>query len=157
MPVERIQLKEFVSTSEVLNSRAPSLVALAENEVRTAVQTRAGLLHIISTLKTHYIVLPTQEPGEAILIGPYRCSDPVYRRVKNILHDRGYWDIQSTDIRAYFGSVAKVDEALLLEIVQTESRHLFGTELHMEFVDAQSANVRSLHGSMMKGESEEQA
>lgn len=151
VPVERIQLKEFVSTSEVLNSRAPSLVALAENEVRTAVQTHAGLLHIISTLKTHYIVLPTQEPGEAILIGPYRCSEPVYRRVKSILHDRGYWDIQSTDIRAYFGSVAKVDEALLLEIVQTESRHLFGTELHMEFVDAQSANMdarerRVLHG-----------
>ena len=61
VPVERIQLNEFVPAREALNSRVPSLAALAENEVRTAVQAYAGLLHVISTIKTHYIVLPTQE------------------------------------------------------------------------------------------------
>ena len=151
VPVERIQLNEFVPTRETLNSRAPSLDALAENEVRTAVQAYAGLLHVISTIKTHYIVLPTQEPDEAILIGPYRCSEPVYRRVKSILHDRGYWGVQSTDIQAYFSSVAKADESWLLEIVQTESRHLFGTEPHMELIDAQTSNMDARERRVLQG------
>ena len=38
VPVERIQLNEFVPAREALNSRVPSLAALAENEVRTAAQ-----------------------------------------------------------------------------------------------------------------------
>jgi AraC-like DNA-binding protein len=151
VPVERIQLNEFVPAREALNSRVPSLAALAENEVRTAVQAYAGLLHVISTIKTHYIVLPTQEMDEAILIGPYRCSEPVYRRVKSILHDRGYWGVQSTDIRAYFSSVAKADESWILEIVQIESRHLFGTEPHIELIDAQTSNMDARERCVMHG------
>ncbi|MDD6888109.1 MAG: hypothetical protein PUE41_06525, partial [bacterium] len=151
VPVERIQLNEFVPTRETLNNRAPSLDALAENEVRTAVQAYAGLLHVISTIKTHYIVLPTQEPDEAIRIGSYRCSEPVYRRVKSILHDRGYWGVQSTDIRAYFSSVAKADESWLLEIVQSESRHLFGIEPHMELIDAQTSNMDARERHVLQG------
>ena len=137
--------------ARALNRRAPSIAVVTENEMRTAVQAYAGLLHVISTIKTHYIVLPTQEPDEAILIGLYRCSEPVCRRVKSILHDRGYWGVQSTDIRAYFSSVAKADESWLLEIVQSESRHLFGTEPHMELIDAQTSNMDARERRVLQG------